>query len=75
VTSDKTWQYRIVRVEAADTFEDALNSAAVEGWEAISGGFGVGETKKVSLGQGMPVSTQAGVPMWSALMKRARKSG
>jgi len=66
------WEYRIVRAEAVEAFEAALNAAGVEGWEAISGAYAVGESKKVSLGQGMPVSTQIGAATWTALMKRPR---
>jgi hypothetical protein len=64
------WQYRIVKADTADVFETALNAAGAEGWDAISGGYGVGESKKVSLGHGMPLSTQAGTAVWTALMKR-----
>jgi hypothetical protein len=73
MTADITWEYRLVRTETAEAFEVAVNASGAEGWEAVSGGFSIGETKKVSLGQGMPVSTHAGTPIWSALMKRARK--
>lgn len=68
------WEYRLVRAETAEAFEADLNAAGMAGWEAISGGFSIGETKKVSLGHGMPVSTQAGSSVWSALMKRGRRS-
>ena len=66
------WEYRIVRAETVDAFESALNSAGAEGWEAISGAYAIGESKKVALGHGMPVSTQAGAATWTALMKRPR---
>jgi hypothetical protein len=66
------WEYRIVKADTADAFEAALNAAGAEGWEAISGSYGMGESKRVSLGHGMPVSTQAGASAWTALMKRAR---
>lgn len=66
------WEYRIVRAETADSFEAALNAAGAEGWEAVSGGYGIGESKRVSLGQGMPMSTQVGTSAWTALMKRLR---
>jgi len=67
-----TWEYRIVRAETAEAFESALNAAGAEGWEAISGAYAVGESKKVALGHGMPVSTQIGAATWTALMKRPR---
>ena len=70
--ADITWEYRIVRAETVEAFETALNAAGAEGWEAISGGYTIGETKKVALGHGMPVSTQLGASTWSALMKRPR---
>lgn len=72
MTPGITWEYRLVRAETAEAFEAALNAAGAEGWEAVSGGFSIGETKKVSLGHGMPVSAQTGTAIWSALMKRAR---
>jgi hypothetical protein len=68
------WEYRIVRAETAEAFEAALNAAGAEAWEAISGGYAIGESKKVALGHGMPVSTQAGAATWSALMKRPRQA-
>ena len=64
------WQYRIVKADTAEAFEAALNAAGAEGWEAISGGYGAGESKKVSLGHGMPTTTQAGASAWTALMKK-----
>lgn len=67
------WEYRMVQAEAAAPFEAALNAAGAEGWEAVSGAFGMGESKRVSLGQGMPVSTQAGTATWSAVMKRVAR--
>jgi hypothetical protein len=66
------WEYRIVKADAADAFEAALNAAGAEGWEAISGSYGAGESNKVSLGHGMPTTTQAGAAVWAALMKRPR---
>jgi hypothetical protein len=72
--AEQSWEYRLMRLEAAEAFEAALNKAGAEGWEAVSCSFTIGENKKVSLGHGMPVSTQAGVPVWSALMKRVRRS-
>ena len=70
MTDTDVWQYRIVRGEAAEAFVAALNQAGAEGWEAISGGYGLGESKKMSLGHGMPTTTQAGASAWTALMKR-----
>jgi len=66
------WEYRIVKADTADAFEAALNAAGAEGWEAISGSYGAGESKKVSLGHGMPTTTQAGAPVWTAVLKRFR---
>ncbi len=68
------WEYQIVRADTAETFQSALNKLGAEGWEAISGGYTIGENKKVSLGQGMPLSTAIGAPMWVAIMKRALKT-
>lgn len=59
-----------MKADTAEAFEAALNAAGAEGWEAISGGYGAGESKKVSLGQGMPTTTQAGAAVWTALMKK-----
>ena len=64
------WEYRIVSAETAEAYERALNAAGAEGWEAVSSSYSAGETKKVSLGQGMPLSTAIGASQWSALMKR-----
>jgi hypothetical protein len=72
MTDRDVWEYRIVRADAAEAFEAALNAAGAEGWEAISAGYGAGESKKVSLGHGMPTTTQAGAASWTALMKRLR---
>ena len=47
------------------------NAAGADGWEAVSSGYSAGESKKVSLGHGMPLSTAIGASQWSALMKRA----
>lgn len=69
------WEYRIVQAAALAEFETALNAAGAEGWEAISGAYAVGETTRVSLGQGMPLSTKAGAPTWTALMKRVKETG
>jgi hypothetical protein len=66
-----TWAYRVVRAETAENFETVLNQAGAEGWEAISGAYSIGESKKVSLGQGMPPSTAVGASTWAAIMKRA----
>ena len=48
------WEYQIIKADIADTFQAALNKLGAEGWEAISGGYTIGENKKVSFGQGMP---------------------
>jgi hypothetical protein len=45
------WEYQIVRADSAEAFLASLNVLGAEGWEAISGGYGAGESKKVSLGQ------------------------
>jgi hypothetical protein len=65
-----TWQYRMISAETAELYEKALNAAGADGWEAVSSGYAVGESKKVSLGHGMPLSTAIGAAQWSALMKR-----
>jgi hypothetical protein len=67
------WEYRIIKAETEESYERALNAAGAEGWEAVSSGYSVGESKKVSLGQGMPLSTAIGASQWSALMKRLRE--
>ena len=64
------WEYQIVRADTVENFESSLNKLGIEGWEATSGAYAAGESKKVSLGQGMPPSTVIGVPIWVALMKR-----
>ena len=65
------WEYRMAMADTVEKFQAALNTLGGEGWEAISGAYAAGETRKVSLGHGMPPSTQAGAPLWVALMKRA----
>jgi hypothetical protein len=65
------WEYRLIKAETDELYERALNAAGAEGWEAVSSGYAIGESKKVSLGQGMPLSTAIGASQWSALMKRA----
>jgi len=67
------WEYQIVKAESSDAFLVSMNTAGREGWEAISGAYGVGESTRVSLGQGMPVSTKTGASMWIALLKRRLK--
>ena len=62
---------QILKAETVGDFEKGLNVAGGEGWEAISGGYAVGESLKVSLGHGMPLTTKPGNATWSALMKRA----
>ena len=64
------WEYRIIKAETEESYERALNAAGAEGWEAVSSGYSAGESKKVALGYGMPLSTAIGASQWSALMKR-----
>lgn len=64
------WEYRVVREEKSETFQSVLNTLGSEGWEAVSGQYGIGESHKVTLGQGMPSSMAVGAPTWTALMKR-----
>ena len=64
------WEYRLIKAETDELYERALNEAGAQGWEAVSSGYSIGESKKVSLGQGMPLSTAIGASQWSALMKR-----
>ncbi len=65
------WEYRIIKADTEELYERALNEAGAQGWEAVSSSYSASETKKVSLGQGMPLSTAIGAAQWSALMKRA----
>ena len=65
------WEYQIVKADTVENFQSALNRLGSEGWEATSGTYVAGESKKVSLGQGMPLSMAVGVSTWVALMKRA----
>jgi hypothetical protein len=67
------WEYQITKADTAEAFQASLNNLGAEGWEAISGTYAVGETKKVVLGQGMAPSLAVGTPMWVAVMKRAIK--
>ena len=67
------WEYQIVRADKGDDFLASLNKLGGEGWEAISGGYTIGESKMVTLGQGMAPSKAAGAPMWVALLKRTLK--
>jgi hypothetical protein len=64
------WEYQIARADTVDSFQNLLNKLGSEGWEAISGAYSAGESKKVSLGQGMAPSMTVGAPTWVALMKR-----
>ena len=64
------WEYRIIKAETEELYERALNAAGAEGWEAVSSSYSAGESKKVALGYGMPLSTAIGATQWSALMKR-----
>jgi hypothetical protein len=64
------WEYQIVRADTVENFQSSLNKLGSEGWEATSGVYAAGESKKVSLGQGMPPSMTVGTSTWVALMKR-----
>ena len=64
------WEYQIVRADTVENFQAALNKLGSEGWEATSGTYALGESKKVSLGQGMAPSMAVGASTWVALMKR-----
>jgi hypothetical protein len=64
------WEYQIVRADTVESFQSSLNKLGSEGWEATSGTYAAGESKKISLGQGMPPSMTAGASTWVALMKR-----
>jgi len=55
------WEYQIARADTVEDFVSSLNKLGSEGWEAISGAYAAGESKKVSLGQGMAPSTKIGV--------------
>jgi hypothetical protein len=65
------WEYQIARADTVANFESALNKLGSEGWEAISGAYAADESKKISLGQGMPPSMTVGALTWIALMKRS----
>jgi hypothetical protein len=67
------WEYKIVRADNVESFETSLNKLGSEGWEAISGAYTIGESKKVTLGQGMAPSMAPTAPTWAALMKRIVK--
>ena len=64
------WEYRIIKADTEELYERALNAAGAEGWEAVSSSYAAGESKRVSLGHGMPLSTAIGASQWAALMKR-----
>jgi hypothetical protein len=64
------WEYQLLTAETGEAFQSVLNRAGADGWEAVFGGFAVGASSKISLGQGMPLMTKAGVPAWTAVMKR-----
>jgi hypothetical protein len=64
------WEYQVVRADTVESFQSLLNKLGGEGWEATSGAYAAGESRKVSLGQGMPLSLAVGAPTWAALMKR-----
>ena len=65
------WEYQLLTAETAEAFQSVLNRAGADGWEAVFGGFAVGESTKISLGHGMPLLPKAGIPAWTAVMKRA----
>ena len=65
------WEYQTVRADTVENFQSTLNKLGGEGWEATSGTYSIGESKKVTLGQGMAPSTAVGTSTWIALMKRA----
>jgi hypothetical protein len=64
------WEYHIARADTVENFQVSLNKLGSEGWEATSGVYAAGESKRVSLGQGMPPSLTVGASTWVALMKR-----
>jgi len=64
------WEYQVLRTDTVENFQSSLNKLGSEGWEATSGTYAIGESKKVSLGQGMAPSIVVGASMWVALMKR-----
>jgi hypothetical protein len=68
------WEYQIARAPTVESFQDLLNKLGADGWEAISGAYAIGESKKVTLGQGMTPTMTAGAPLWVAIMKRALKT-
>ena len=55
------WEYQVVKAESSENFQTSLNALGGEGWEAISGGYMIGEPRRVTLGQGMAPSMAAGV--------------
>lgn len=65
------WEYQIVKADTVENFQSSLNKLGLEGWEATSGTYVTGESKKVTLGQGMAPSMAIGASTWVALMKRA----
>jgi hypothetical protein len=65
------WEYQLVSADTVEDFQSSLNKLGREGWEAISGAYGAGESRKVSLGQGMAPSMKVGALAWVALMKRS----
>jgi len=67
------WEYQIVKTDSPENFQASLNKLGAEGWEAISGTYTIGESKKVTLGKGMSPFWAVGSPMWIAVMKRAIK--
>jgi len=65
------WEHQVIKADTVETFQSSLNQFGAAGWEAISGTYTIGESKKVTLGHGMAPTTAAGTPMWVAIMKRA----
>ena len=65
------WEHQIVRADTVENFQSSLNKLGSEGWEATSGTYAIGESKKISLGQGMSPSMAVGASTWVALMKCA----
>jgi len=68
------WEYQIIKADSAEAFQASLNELGAQGWEAITGNYTIGESKKVSLGQGMPSSMAIGAPMWVGILKRPVKA-
>ena len=63
----------MVETDSPEDFQSSLNNLGAEGWQAISGTYTIGGSKKVTLGKGMSPSWAVGFPMWIGVMKRAIK--